>query len=126
MKTIQNYNQFRAKNYINKSCPILLKKIKNQRIISNRKHILKLLGSDNFLIIKFFKDYQVVISISRSGLLKSCARFIIERSEIRKKQYDFKSVHFECRNGFLHDMDFPQNAEKNIIIIKNSPEQAYE
>ena len=39
----------------------------------------------------------IVISISRSGLLKSCARFIIERSEIRKKQHDFKSVHFECR-----------------------------
>ena len=39
----------------------------------------------------------MIISISRSGLLKSCARFIIERSEIRKKQHDFKSVHFECR-----------------------------
>ena len=42
--------------------------------------------------------YKVlVISISRNGLLKSCARFVIERSEIRKKQHDFKSVHFECR-----------------------------
>ena len=42
--------------------------------------------------------YKVlVISISRNGLLKSCARFVIERSEIRKKQRDFKSVHFECR-----------------------------
>ena len=40
---------------------------------------------------------EIVISISRSGLLKSCGRFIIERSEIRKKQHDFKSVHFECR-----------------------------
>ena len=40
---------------------------------------------------------KMIISISRSGLLKSCARFIIERSEIRKKQHDFKSVHFECR-----------------------------
>ena len=38
-----------------------------------------------------------VISISRNGLLKSCARFVIERSEIRKKQHDFKCVHFECR-----------------------------
>ena len=28
---------------------------------------------------------------------KSCAKFVIERSEIRKKQHDFKSVHFECR-----------------------------
>ena len=40
---------------------------------------------------------EIVISISRNGLLKSCARFVIERSEIRKKQNDFKSVHFECR-----------------------------
>ena len=44
-----------------------------------------------------FKDQVMVISISRNGLLKSCARFIIERSETRKKQHDFKSVHFECR-----------------------------
>ena len=35
---------------------------------------------------------EIVISISRSGLLNSCARFIIERSEIRKKQHDSKSV----------------------------------
>ena len=41
---------------------------------------------------------EMVISISRNELLKFCARFIIEeRSEIRKKQHDFKSVHFECR-----------------------------
>ena len=39
----------------------------------------------------------IVISISRNRLLKSCARFVIERSEIRKKQHDFKSAHFECR-----------------------------
>ena len=39
----------------------------------------------------------MIISISRSGHLKSCARFIIEPSEIRKKQHNFKSVHFECR-----------------------------
>ena len=39
----------------------------------------------------------LVNSISRNALLKSCARLIIERSEIRKKQHDFKSVHFECR-----------------------------
>ena len=43
------------------------------------------------------KMSKTVISISRNALLKSCARFIIERSEIRKKQHDFKSVHFECR-----------------------------
>ena len=30
-------------------------------------------------------------------LLKSYIRYFIERSEIRKKQHDFKSVHFECR-----------------------------
>ena len=40
---------------------------------------------------------RIVIFISRNGLLKSCARFIVERSEIRKRQHDFKSVHFECR-----------------------------
>ena len=47
--------------------------------------------------ISFNKNVIVVISISRNGLLKVCARFIIERSEIRKKQHAFKSVHFECR-----------------------------
>ena len=51
---------------------------------------------DDFLIFRIFR-LEIVISISRSGLLKSYARFIIERSEIRKKQHDFKSVHFECR-----------------------------
>ena len=40
---------------------------------------------------------EIVISISRNGLLKACARFIIEQSEIRKKQHAFKNVHFECR-----------------------------
>ena len=40
--------------------------------------------------------FGIVIYISRNGLLKSCARFVIERSEIRKNQHDFKSVHFEC------------------------------
>ena len=38
--------------------------------------------------------------ISRNGLLKACARFIIEWREIIKKQYAFKSVHFECRMVF--------------------------
>ena len=42
-------------------------------------------------------DVEIVISISRNVLLKSCARFVIERSEIRKKQHAFKSVHFKCR-----------------------------
>ena len=42
-------------------------------------------------------DRIIIISISRNGLLKLCARFIIERSEIRKKQHDFECVHFECR-----------------------------
>ena len=45
----------------------------------------------------FWNSLTKVISISRNGHLKSCARFIIERSEIRKKQHDFKCVHFECR-----------------------------
>ena len=50
-------------------------------------------------------DKEIVISISRNGHLKSCARFIIERSEIRKQQHDFKCVHFECRIVlFLYDI----------------------
>ena len=54
---------------------------------------------------------KIVISISRKGHLKSCARCIIERSEIRKKQHDFKCVHFECRMVlFLGDM-----GEKSIV-----------
>ena len=46
-------------------------------------------------------------SISRNGLLKSCARLVIERSEIRKKQHDFKSVH----GAFLHDV-----GEKSTLV----------
>ena len=49
------------------------------------------------LIPRNLYDKTIVISISRSGLLKSGARFIIERSEIKKTQHDFKCVHFECR-----------------------------
>ena len=55
---------------------------------------------------------MLVISISRNGHLKSCARSVIERSEIRKKQHDFKSVHFEYRMVlFLYDM-----GEKSILV----------
>ena len=51
--------------------------------------------------VPIFPCDEMVISISRNELLKSCARSIIEeRSEIRKKQRDFKSVHFECRMFF--------------------------
>ena len=39
--------------------------------------------------------YEIVISISRNEILKSCARFIYERSELKKKQHDFKSARFE-------------------------------
>ena len=50
------------------------------------------------VIVWYRKDSQfvtgkimlIVISISRNGHLKSCARFIIEPSEIRKKQHNFK------------------------------------
>ena len=45
----------------------------------------------------FAYNLEIVISISRNGLLKACARFVIERSEIRNKQHDCKSVHFECK-----------------------------
>ena len=45
-------------------------------------------------------NMKIFISILRNRLLKACAKFIIERSEIRKKQYAFKSVHFECRMVF--------------------------
>ena len=37
----------------------------------------------------------IVISISRNGLLKACARFNIERSEKREKLHVFKRFHFE-------------------------------
>ena len=33
----------------------------------------------------FNRVHEMIVSILRSGLLKSCARFFIERSEIRKK-----------------------------------------
>ena len=55
-------------------------------------------------ICNYFRK-TIVISISRSGLLKSCARFIIERSEKREMQHDFKSVHFECRMIIFYRKD---------------------
>ena len=58
---------------------------------------------------------EIVISTSRNGLLKLCARFIIERSEIRKKQHDFKSVHFEFKKVlFLHDLG------KKLSLVKST------
>ena len=50
---------------------------------------------DSPLLHSYAVEGAMIISMSRSGLLKSCPKFIIERSEIRKKQHDFKSVHFE-------------------------------
>ena len=48
---------------------------------------------------------RIVIFISRNGHLKACAMSVIERREIRKKQHDFKSVHFERRMVlFLRDI----------------------
>ena len=51
--------------------------------------------------------------------------FFIERSEIRKKQHDFKSVHFGCRMVlFLHDMGekstfFSKECRKNQSQFSN-------
>ena len=47
------------------------------------------------------RDMKIVISISRNGLLKACARFIIERSEIRKKQHAFKSPIYDVEWCFF-------------------------
>ena len=56
-----------------------------------------------FFLMGLPSPREIVISISRNGLLKSCAMFIMERSEIRKKQHAFeKSVHFECRMVFFY------------------------
>ena len=63
------------------------------RKVEKENHLRKVRKSEERKV----KNIEIVISISRNGLLKSCARFVIERSEIRKKQHDFKSVHFECR-----------------------------
>ena len=38
--------------------------------------------------ILLFTYLEIVISISRNGLLKSCARYFIERSKIRKRKHD--------------------------------------
>ena len=39
-------------------------------------------------------NMKIVISILRNRLLKACAKFIIERSEIRKKLHAFKTSPF--------------------------------
>ena len=82
---------------------------------------------DIFLLNKIFVGILTLFFeshlISRNGLLKACARFIIERSEIRKKQHAFKSVHFECRmvlfytiweKSRLQSAFFPQSVEKEL------------
>ena len=43
----------------------------------------------------------------------SCARFIIELSEIRKKQHDFKSVPFERRMVFYMIFEM---GEKSTLV----------
>ena len=56
-----------------------------------------------------------------NGLLKACARFIIERSEIRKKQHAFKGVHFECRMVLFYaiwEKSLFQLSVENIVPIK--------
>ena len=66
-------------------CPFITNLVPGK--VEKENHIRKVQKSEE----------RIVISISRNGHLKSCARFIVERSEseIRKKQHDFKSVHFE-------------------------------
>ena len=49
----------------------------------------------------FRKSKLVDTSISRNGHSKSYVRFFIERSEMIKKLYDFKCVHFECRRALF-------------------------
>ena len=48
-------------------------------------------------LVKYEIKVIVISILSRNGLLKAWAWFIIVRSEIRKKQHAFKSVNFECR-----------------------------
>ena len=55
------------------------------------------MGEKSSLVDFFPLSLEIVVSTSISGLLKSCTSFLIERSEIRKKQHDFKCVHFKCR-----------------------------
>ena len=107
------------------------KAIKMTFIVGKRIDFYCLLSKNSNLLndLEFFIQQTItVISISRNGLLKSCARFVIERSEIRKKQHDFKSVHFECRmmlfymiweKSRLQSTFFPQNVEKYHDIISN-------
>ena len=74
-------------------------------------------------VIRFHENklFEIVISILRNGLLKACARFIIERSKIRKKQHAFKSVHFGCRMVLFYTIweksSFPYSVEKKYIYI---------
>ena len=57
----------------------------DQNLIENEKYEFFFhTRSSNWPITKIIL-LTIVISISRNGLLKSCAKFIIERSEIRKK-----------------------------------------
>ena len=64
------------------------------------------------------KMFNIFFSLSRYGHLKSWAELIIERSEIRKKQHDFKSVHFDCRmvlfcRNSIFQVEFSGNIGRN-------------
>ena len=58
---------------------------------------------------KKVKNTETVISISRNGLLKSCARFVIERSEC------FNLAIFRVRNGFY--LVFCRNRDWNGVFL---------
>ena len=54
-------------------------------------------GAGSYDKAEYGSEIVFLFSISINRLLKSFVRFIVQRSEIRKKQHDFKRVHFECR-----------------------------
>ena len=75
----------------------------------------RLISQKYFSGPKTFWQFTIVISISRNGHLNSCARFIIERSYIRKKQHDFKCVHFEFRM-VLFSIECRKNKYRHVWI----------
>ena len=51
---------------------------------------------------------------NRGKITMDISRFIIERSEIRNKQHDFKYVHFECRMVLFYTI-----WEKSRLSVEN-------
>ena len=67
------------------------------------------------IVISYIYGY-----IEKWTFLKACVRFFIERSEMRKKQHVFKSVHFEWEKRVeKFSLGFSGKSKKSVENSEN-------